>query len=200
MAKENKIEKSAEKRIIAAATKLFVTKGFDGAKMRHIADEAGINQAMIYYYFRSKKNLFTLVFENAIEKFIVPFRCFQRRDLDILDKIELFCQELMEIQNDNHYLSIFILYEIVKNPERLKNEILLRQKESLKLFSDEIKKNIKNKTIRKIDPAHLFINIVSLCFFPFLTMPLFAKIANHPDIYTKDFIELQKNEIRNMIT
>jgi len=131
MLKINNIQSSAEERIIAAATKVFINKGLAGARVRHIATEANINSAMIYYYYRSKHNLFSLVFNNALKNFLPSVAYLERRDLDIFSKIEMFCDELIERQISNPVLSAFILNEIEKNPERLNKEIWYKQKEKI---------------------------------------------------------------------
>ncbi len=59
-----------EKKIINAATAVFMEKGKDGARMQEIADKAGINKALLHYYFRSKEKLFTNVFNLEIPKVI----------------------------------------------------------------------------------------------------------------------------------
>lgn len=52
--------------IIDAAERLFASKGFDGTSVRDIAHEAGINIAMISYYFGSKEKLMEAVFEKRM--------------------------------------------------------------------------------------------------------------------------------------
>ena len=47
----------AKVRIIKAAVKLFAEKGFDGTRVSEIAKAAGVNQALIYYYFKGKEDL-----------------------------------------------------------------------------------------------------------------------------------------------
>ena len=56
MVKKEK-DKGAEEKILAAARKIFTTKGMAGARMQDIADEAGINKALLHYYFRDKEKL-----------------------------------------------------------------------------------------------------------------------------------------------
>ena len=45
---------STEEKIYEAARKVFIRKGMDGARMQEIADEAGMNKALLHYYFRNK--------------------------------------------------------------------------------------------------------------------------------------------------
>ena len=63
MKKEKDI--SAETGILNAAKRIFQQKGMDGARMQEIADEAGINKALLHYYYRSKQLLFESVFKSA---------------------------------------------------------------------------------------------------------------------------------------
>src|SRR5882762_8106904 len=49
---------STDARIKDAAHKVFLTKGFAAATVREVAKEAGVNVALVNYYFGSKKHLF----------------------------------------------------------------------------------------------------------------------------------------------
>ncbi|MGB0840560.1 MAG: TetR/AcrR family transcriptional regulator, partial [Chitinophagales bacterium] len=52
------MQNNTEQLILKAAKKHFVQNGYEGTRMQGIADEAGINKAMLHYYFRSKDKLF----------------------------------------------------------------------------------------------------------------------------------------------
>lgn len=67
MAKQlkKKIDQTTEEKIKIAARKLFTRKGFAAVKTRDIAEEAGINLALLNYYFRSKEKLFKLIMEES---------------------------------------------------------------------------------------------------------------------------------------
>ena len=62
---KEKIQDPRETQILNAAKKVFQKKGMDGARMQEIADEAGINKALLHYYYRSKQQLFEAVFKFA---------------------------------------------------------------------------------------------------------------------------------------
>ena len=66
----NTIEVGTEQRIFNAALEVFSRKGKDGARMQEIADCAGINRALLHYYFRSKSKLYEAVFAHGFEQFI----------------------------------------------------------------------------------------------------------------------------------
>jgi len=64
-------------RILSAAKKEFAEKGFTGARMSSIARAAGVNQALIHYYFSSKINIYINIFRqlmgNHFEKYVTMF-------------------------------------------------------------------------------------------------------------------------------
>jgi AcrR family transcriptional regulator len=62
-------DKSTEEAILQVARKAFTQKGLSGARMQDIANEAGINKALVHYYFESKEKLFQLIFEEEFGKF-----------------------------------------------------------------------------------------------------------------------------------
>ncbi len=59
-------ETSAKDRILDAAEKMFAEAGFDGTSLRDIVREAGVNLAMVYYYFESKAGLIATVIERRL--------------------------------------------------------------------------------------------------------------------------------------
>jgi len=56
-------------RILMASKNVFQSKGMAGARMQDIADEAGINKALLHYYFSSKEKLFEVIFKEAFAQF-----------------------------------------------------------------------------------------------------------------------------------
>ena len=58
-------EAGTEQRILEAARRVFTRKGMAGARMQEVADEAGINKALLHYYFRDKQRLFEALHDVA---------------------------------------------------------------------------------------------------------------------------------------
>ncbi len=112
-----KIEKSTEEKILAAAKKVFIAKGMAGARMQDIADEAGINKALLHYYFRSKEKLFEMIFMEAAQKLFPKINFIFESDVSLFEKIENFCEEYITIMSENPYLPLFVLNEISRDPE-----------------------------------------------------------------------------------
>ena len=79
-----------EDKIFEAATEVFVSKGMDGARMQDIADHAGINKALLHYYYRTKDHLFNAVFEKIAGQMFKKFAPVFDENLTLEEKIRFF--------------------------------------------------------------------------------------------------------------
>src|SRR5436309_11093265 len=101
-----KKDQSAEEKIIAAARKVFLSKGMDGARMQDIADEAGINKALLHYYFRSKDKLFEHIFMEVVAAFLPRIFAILESEATLFEKIEQFCSEYIGQEIKTPYVPI----------------------------------------------------------------------------------------------
>src|SRR5690349_22190096 len=103
-----KKDKSTQDRILDAARKVFVRKGMAGARMQDIADEAGINKALLHYYFRSKEKLFEQIFKELSFQFLPRVNAIFESDGSLFEKIEMFCSEYISKMIENPFIPLFI--------------------------------------------------------------------------------------------
>jgi len=161
-------EKLTEEIIFEAATVVFEEDGLSGARMQNIADRAGINKALLHYYFRTKDHLFEAVFTKLAQKMFMKFTPIFEKNLSLEDKIRFFFREHITFMQQNPKLPGFIINEINHNPQRIKK--LLRNVDFRKLWttiieqhSEELYKyNITEETLPQI-----MTTIISLSVFPF---------------------------------
>src|SRR5688572_23826496 len=126
--KKTQPDRTTEERIKAAARKVFTKKGYSAARTRDIAEEAGINLALLNYYFRSKEKLFEQVMLEKFQKFfgvVVPILV----DIDttLEQKIELVANNYISMLLENPDLPIFVLSEIRNNPDRFVSNTQLKK-------------------------------------------------------------------------
>ncbi|WP_320018442.1 TetR family transcriptional regulator [Labilibaculum manganireducens] len=173
---EKKSVETQENILIAART-IFAQKGLAGARMQEIADRAGINKALLHYYYRNKEKLFEQVFDEALKKMLRPIAAFLADDSDLFQKIRNICRHYHEVLVEYPFLPNFVINEINSDPTRI-----------LKLFDAEgflegrektiiqINEAVKSGMIRPIDPRELILNIISLSIFPFAGRPVIKEI------------------------
>ena len=194
------IEKSTEEKILASAKKVFVVKGMAGARMQDIADEAGINKALLHYYFRSKEKLFEVIFKEAFRNLFHRINMVFESDLPFFDKIEKFCTEYITVMSENPFLPIFVLNEIHSNADRfLKNISDKKDFPKPHIFLAQVEKEIKKGTIKPIEPVQLLMNLLSMAIFPFVGRPFFQHVLKMDDQLYWSLIEKRKKEIPKFI-
>jgi len=164
-----------QKKILDAARSVFVKKGMAGARMQEIADEAGINKAMLHYYYRNKEKLFQQVFHEALQKLFRPLADCLVRENTLFDKIRDICFHYHVFLSEYPFIPNFIIAEIHRDPQRITNEIEAVGLDLSKAFT-QVKEMIQSGVIRPIDPRELFVNIIALSVFPVLSRPVAQKM------------------------
>src|SRR5690606_28067883 len=115
-----KMDKSTEEKIIAAARKLFTEKGYAAARTRDIAEVAGINLALLNYYFRSKEKLFDIIMTENLHQFIGVINQIVNNEKTSLDKkLEALVANYIDLLTEQPNLPLFILTEIRRHPQKL---------------------------------------------------------------------------------
>jgi AcrR family transcriptional regulator len=181
-------EIQTEEKIFQAATDIFEEKGMTGARMQDIANRAGINKALLHYYYRTKDKLFMAVFNKLAEKMFMKFSVILQEDVPINKKIGHFFSEHISFLQKNPKLPIFLLNEIGRNPELV--ERYISRLDFSKIKGSLAKSKLSNISEREL--AHLMISIVSLSVFPIVAKPILAGILSTSGIEYDDFIEERK--------
>lgn len=192
-------DSSTETNILEAAKKIFQQKGMDGSRMQEIADEAGINKAMLHYYFKSKQILFEAVFENAFMLLAPQMNKILNDDSSIEEKIRNFTSNYISFVSEHPYLPNFIIQEMNRNPDFIEK---LKQNKSLpniEKFKKQVELEIENGFLNPIDAKQLFIHILSLSIFPFIGSNLLKTIINVDENGYDLLIEQRKTEVANFI-
>ncbi len=183
-----------EEKILEAAKKVFHQKGYDGARMQEIANEAGINKALVHYYFRNKENLFHAVFEDSFATLISRVNEIFFSSDTILQKTEAFLSYYIDFLLKNSYLPMFILNALYNQPEKLQTLIAKLAPTPQKLII-VIKKQLKEEYNLDINPMHLYINLFSIVIFPIVARPLIQQIFTLSPKEMETFLEERKKEV-----
>jgi AcrR family transcriptional regulator len=186
-------EKLTEEKIFEAATDVFVEKGLDGARMQDIADHAGINKALLHYYFRTKDKLFNAVFEMIAKKIFKKFAPVFDETLTLEEKIRFFFREHISFLQANPRLPGFLLNEVNRNPARIKK--LLDNVDFNNLWmqlynqhKDELQKyNISQETLPQI-----MISMAAMSVFPFAARGILEGVLDKMGLDFNEYMEERK--------
>ena len=185
--KKVQTDSSTEEKIKAAARKVFTKKGFSAARTRDIAEEAGINLALLNYYFRSKEKLFDIVMTENLQQFLLGLKGALHDEKSLLtEKVARIAEEYIDMLKANPDLPLFVLTEMRANPEKLASNMGVKKL----LYESVFFKQLTEATKGKIHPFHLLINIMGMTVFPFVAAPLLQNISS---MKTEDFHNMMED-------
>ncbi|MDR3062468.1 MAG: TetR/AcrR family transcriptional regulator [Dysgonamonadaceae bacterium] len=188
---------STEEKIKAAAFKIFQQKGFAGSRTRDIAEEAGINLALLNYYYRSKEKLFKIVIEESLgQLFIQLQRLINEESTSLSEKIDKITGLYIDLLKKNPNLPLFILGEIQSDPEKFKKQVGIPDISIQEIVTiRQAKEQMKITGIENIDPFHIIINLISMTIFPFAARPMIKILTKWDDNGFDQFIEERRQLI-----
>lgn len=199
MSKHTK-DKTTEEKILEAARNVFVKNGMNGARMQDIADEAGINKALLHYYFKNKQQLFEQIFMEAASKLFPRINAIFIADEPFFTKIELFCDEYINVVLENPYLPLFVLNELNQDPIFFFNKLWKgKGRPEPGKFLAQIQEEISKGRIKDISPLQLLMNLLSMTIFPFIAKPIFQMTIGIDELQWRMFMEQRKKEIPRFI-
>lgn len=186
-------DKITEEKIFDAATDVFEEHGLSGARMQEIADRAGINKALLHYYYRSKDRLFEAVFNRLAGKMFERFIGALDNEMSLQQKLEHFYHEHITFLQKHPKLPGFVLHEINQNPERLLNAFGNERLQKIRnnLFA-QLDAEIAAGHIAPIDKAQFLSNLLALSVFPFAARNMLELVLQDTDFNFDDFINQRK--------
>lgn len=189
---------STEEKILAAATKEFMQKGFDSARTTAIAKEAGVTHAMLHYYFRSKENLFEKIIDAKMSSIgELMLQSLSQSNLPLFERIRTAINRHLDFVSENPELPHFFIREVYSHPERIRKIGEALQVNATVLIT-ELQKDIDEAAgrgeCRRVNAEMLLLDIVSLNIFSFLAKPVLEVVLNDLLSDNKRFIEQRKIE------
>jgi len=177
-----------------------VLKGMAGARMQDIADEAGINKALLHYHFKNKEKLFEVIFMEAAAKLFPKINEIFISDQSLFEKIENFCHEYIAIVLENPYLPLFVMNEINQDPEYFLQKVWKgKNRPNPEKFLEQIEREVKKGTIKRISPVQLLMNLISMTIFPFIAKPMFQQNLGLDEMQFRSVMEQRRKEIPKFI-
>jgi AcrR family transcriptional regulator len=192
-------EQKTEEQILEAAKVVFQERGFAGARMQEIADQADINKSMLHYYFRSKDKLFQKVFQESLLQFFPKILKVLSGDLALVPKIQKLVETYYDMFQQHPHLPSFIIHEMNQHPRRFKEFINDVGVEIPAKFVKQIQAEIESGQMRTIEPQEFIINTIGLCVFPVIARPMIEIVFQMDEEKYQQFLENRKKELPKFI-
>lgn len=196
-------DRESEQRILDAARAVFIRRGTAGARMQEIAKEAGVNQALLHYYFRSKERLSRAIFEQFASRLFPALIQTLGDDAPLDDKIDRVIGLYLENLSRNPFLPGYLLSELHHHPERVQQVLTAATGAEpgrvippvLKKLGKQIDEHVKAGRMRPISAEQFAINLISLCIFPFAARPMLSIVFGMDDAAFARFIQRRKTDL-----
>ena len=176
-------DRATEDRILDAAHSVFTRRGTAGARVQEIAAEAGVNKALLHYYFRSKEKLASAVFQRVALQIIPPLMQILASDAEIEVKVEKVVNHYLDQLSRAPYLPAYLIAELNHHPERVRALVtpIVGDPQQVRprvfaVLAAQLEQRVAAGTLRPIAAEQFVINLVSLCIFPFAVRPLLETV------------------------
>jgi TetR/AcrR family transcriptional regulator len=193
-----------EKRILDAAHAVFLRTGTAGARTQEIAAEAGVNSALLHYYFRSKERLAEAVFRRAAGELFPVVAAVLMADKPLEEKVREVVRIELDLLSRAPYLPAYVISELAHHPERIHQLITMStgaaRPEALgqtlvRTIDAQIRAEVRAGRMRAIAPEQFLANLLSLCIFPFAARPMFRVMLGLDDERFARFIRDRKRTL-----
>ena len=196
-----------EARILHAARAVFIRRGTAGARMQEIAEEAGVNQALLHYYFRSKERLSEAVFRETAGRMFPVLIQTLGSDASIGEKIERIVQASLDTLTRSPFLPGYVISELHHHPERIPQlissatgiDLSTAMKPVLEKLDRQLASEARAGRVRRISAQQFLANLLSLCVFPFAAQPMLRAAFGFDDDGFAKFIAQRRKELPQFI-
>lgn len=190
---------STEDRVKQAATKVFLEKGFDGTTTRDIAREAGLNSALVNYYFRSKEKLFAAVFNDMLRLFFQGLNDIINQPISLRDKIGAMIEHDFRMFKEHNNLSNFVINEIHRDSSPFLNSFPSDTLIHGSLFHQQLQAGIDAGIIRPVDIKSVLMLMIANVQFIFQCKIMTSRIHSLTETEFDAFAESHKQLVIDMI-
>ena len=171
-----------EQRILDAAHSVFLRAGTAGARMQDIAAEAGVNHALVHYYFRSKDRLALAVFQRAAMKLLPPVVAILGGELPLEEKVRRVVQHELE------RAAQLVQTLAGLDPARVRPAVFAT-------LAAQIEERVRAGSMRPIAVEQFVANLISLCIFPFAARPMLKTLLAWSDADFARFVARRRDEL-----
>ncbi len=202
---KNVDEKQTEEKILAAAQRVFVRRGIAGARTEEIAKEAGVNRALINYYFRSREKLAEAVFARVATSLFPPLMKTLGSDLPLRKKLqEVIDLELTQL-SANPFLPLYVLAELQYHPEKLKK--LIAQIVPIHQLQEQVLSKLQNQLDEEAEAGRLIpvlakdlmVMLMSLLIFPFAASTMIETMIGLDERERQEMLARRRSDLADFI-
>lgn len=186
------------RRILAAAERAFAEQGLAGARTDRIASAAGVNKALLYYYFGSKERLYTAVLQSHFN----PLMEVVRKSLDgkarPRAKLLRYMESYFEFLHQRRHYPRLLQREMVSGGRELGDMVQRYFRPAYRRLVRVVEEGIQRREFRKVDVRNAVLTLIAVTVFYFGAAPLLRRVLGR-DAYTPKSVARRKAAVFDFI-
>jgi TetR/AcrR family transcriptional regulator len=193
-------DRETRERILDAAHAVFLRKGTANSRTQQIADQAGVNKALVHYYFGTKAALADAIFERsmgALTPLIFGILADERRTVE--QKVRDIVRAQIDFHSTHPYVAGYMVSEMHAAPQRMVDLLGKRGGPPLHVLRKQLREAAKAGTMRPISPEQFVVNMMGLLIFPFALRPGLSVLLNLDPASWATFMEERKRSLPDFI-
>jgi len=189
----------SKQRILETGVAMFASKGFDGTGMRELAEHAGVNLAMINYFFGTKKGLLKVILDTFFSQYVEIAEQEFQSEGTMDEKIQRFIRRIIPFVSDNQDYLIVVLTELPHDDPDIIEHKLKWIKKIISIVQSEICEPLSEDYNCMITPAELGPILLGMIAMRFLVDPLVQKLkstgqqseldTHYPELVSRIFLQ-----------
>lgn len=198
-----KKEGASRDAILAAAQREFAARGFAGARVEAIARQAGVNKAMLFYYFSSKEGLYQAILHGVMAEFFKKVQGLITPGLGPEEFLEKFPALYIELCASHPDFIRLVAFDLIHNPDNICAIMAgiishMTEQGPHPLFA-RVRSWREQGLISEPDPLHFMMNIVALSIFSFIGKPMVEAISGIRVASDKEFYRRRVASVVNVL-
>ncbi|HVM60319.1 MAG TPA: TetR/AcrR family transcriptional regulator [Verrucomicrobiae bacterium] len=184
--------------ILAAAERVFAESGLAGARTDAIAAAAGVNKALLYYYFQSKERLYEAVMEHHLQEF-------NRVALEVLAApgspptiLLQYVNLHFDFVSARHRQARLFQQMMIGGGQPMQRLVRKYFTPRSRALRNLLERGIRSGDFRRVDPFQTAVSIVGLIVFYFSAAQVLQWLG-HADAYSKTNLQHRKQEVLEFI-
>lgn len=193
-------ERGAQTRasILKAAVAIFSEAGYGGARTDAIAERAGVNKALLYYYFKNKAGLYSAILEDQLKEFSLRATEALSAEGSSTSKLLQYVGAHFDFISEHPYYPRLIQRLVMtggKPLERLAREFIVPLHRKLSAVVD---RGVRAGEFRRLDTQHAVLSLAAVIVFYFISAPVWT-VVTHTDPYERSHLARRRKEVVKFI-
>jgi TetR/AcrR family transcriptional regulator len=187
-------------RILDAADRVFTRKGTASGRTQEIADEAGVNKALVHYYFGTKAALADAIFARALGT-LVPriFGILADPARGIEEKVPAIVKEQIDFHSARPYFAGYMIAELHAHPDRIARIVSAQGRIPLDILRRQLEDGARAGKLRRITPDQFVANMMGLLLFPFAIRAALCELLGFSSARWQTFLEERRRMLPDFV-